>query len=256
MPPCQLPAAAVSELRIRNAAADAIDAMAVSVDEVPVAPMTVDQHVEEVLERLWTLREQGAAVRPDLAGEAFDFDVQAALAEAGRRGWVVLSPARVELTAAGEERAAGVIRRHRLAERLLLDVIQLDNATMEAGACELEHSHILSEEATDRVCAFLGHPPTCPHERPIPRGRCCERLTREVRPLVTPLSEVSIGADCRIVFIASRSHRRLDRLCALGVVPGAQMRVHQRLPAFVVQVGGTDIALEGEIAADIFVVPA
>ncbi len=225
-------------------------------DECAVAPMTVDQHLEEVLERLWTLREQGAAARPDLAGEAFDFDVQAALAEAARRGWVVLGPARVELTAAGEQRAAGVIRRHRLAERLLLDVIQLDNAAMEAGACELEHSHILSEEATDRVCAFLGHPPTCPHERPIPRGRCCERLTTEVRPLVTPLSEVGIGADCRIVFIASRSHRRLDRLCALGVVPGAQMRVHQRLPAFVVQVGGTDIALEREIAADIFVVPA
>ena len=218
--------------------------------------MNVDQHVEEVLERLWTLREQGAAARPDLAGEAFDFDLQATLAEAARRGWVVLNLSRVELTPAGEERAAGVIRRHRLAERLLFDVVQLDTAAMEAGACELEHSHILSEEATDRVCAFLGHPPTCPHERPIPRGRCCERLTREVRPLVTPLSEVSIGADYRIVFIASRSHRRLDRLCALGVVPGAQMRVHQRLPAFVVQVGGTDIALEREIAADIFVVPA
>lgn len=217
--------------------------------------MDTEQRIEEVLERLWTLREQGAAARPGLDGEVFDFDPSGALAEAIRRGWIAVRHDGLELAAAGEERAAGVIRRHRLAERLLFDVIHVDTAAMEAGACELEHSHILSEEATDRVCAFLGHPPTCPHDRPIPRGSCCEKFTREVLPLVTPLSQGSIGADYRIVFIASRSHRRLDRLCALGVVPGSLLRLHQRLPAFIVQVGGTDIALEPEIAADIFVVP-
>ncbi len=217
--------------------------------------MQIDQHIEEVLERLWTLREQHTPVRTDLAGQAFDFNPDLALAEARQRGWVSFGNDHLELTPEGEQRAAGVIRRHRLAERLLLDVIHVDTVAMEAGACELEHSHILSEEATDRVCAFLGHPPTCPHDRPIPRGRCCEKFTHEVRPLVTPLSEGSIGAGYRIVFIASRSHMRLDRLCALGVVPGAVLRLHQRLPAFMVQVGGTDIALEPEIAADIFVVP-
>jgi DtxR family Mn-dependent transcriptional regulator len=217
--------------------------------------MHVDQAIEEVLERLWTLREQGAAPEPDLDGEAFDFDPSAALAEAQHRGWLGVRDRRLALTPAGEERAAGVIRRHRLAERLLFDVIHVDAAAMEAGACELEHAHILSEEATERVCAFLGHPPTCPHDRPIPRGHCCERFTHEVRPLVTPLTEGGVGANYRIVFIASRSHRRLDRLCALGVVPGARLRLHQRQPAFIVQVGGTDIALEPEIAADIFVVP-
>jgi DtxR family Mn-dependent transcriptional regulator len=215
----------------------------------------IDQHIEELLERLWTVREQGVTVRPDLGGQAFDFDPSGAVDEAQRRGWIAAYPDRLELTAAGEQQAAGVMRRHRLAERLLFDVIHVDTAAMEAGACELEHAHILSEEATDRVCAFLGHPPTCPHDRPIPRGRCCEKFSSEVRPLVTPLSAGSIGADYRIVFIASRSHRRLDRLCSLGVVPGARLRLHQRLPAFIVQVGGTDIALEPEIADDIFVVP-
>ena len=215
----------------------------------------IDQPIEELLERLWTLREQGVELRSDFAGQTFDFDPSSALGEAQRRGWVVCSRDHLQLTPTGEQRAAGVIRRHRLAERLLLDVICVDTAAMEAGACELEHSHILSEEATERVCAFLGHPPTCPHDRPIPRGRCCEKFTHEIRPLVTPLSEGSIGVNYRIVFIASRSHVRLDRLCALGVVPGASLRLHQRLPAFMVQVGGTDIALESEIAADIFVVP-
>jgi DtxR family transcriptional regulator, Mn-dependent transcriptional regulator len=126
---------------------------------------------------------------------------------------------------------------------------------MEAGACELEHAHILSDEATDRICAFLGHPITCPHDRPIPRGRCCETPARDVRPLVTALTEATVGADVRIVFIASRAHRRLDRLCALGVAPGATMRLHQRAPAFVVQRGETEIAIDPDIAADIFVVP-
>lgn len=213
------------------------------------------QYVEEVLERLWTVREQGGAMPLHLNGQSFDFDALAAVAEAQRCGWVAADTERLVLTPVGDERAAGVIRRHRLAERLLFDVIHVDSAAMEAGACELEHSHILSEEATDRVCAFLGHPPTCPHDRPIPRGRCCEKFSSEVRPLVTPLDEGSIGADYRIVFIASQSHRRLDRLCSLGIVPGAQVHLHQRLPAFIVRVGGTDIALEPEIAADIFVVP-
>ena len=217
--------------------------------------MRIDAQIEELLERLWTQREQAVAVVPDLCGETFDFDAQVALDEAVRRGWVRTVAGELALTEDGEQRAAGVIRRHRLAERLLLDVVQLDNAAMEAGACQLEHSHILSEEATDRVCAFLGHPPTCPHDRPIPRGRCCEKFTQDVRPLVTPLSDGTIGADYRIVFIASRSHRRIDRLCALGVIPGAELHLHQRAPAFIVQVGSTDIALEPEIAADIYVLP-
>jgi DtxR family Mn-dependent transcriptional regulator len=217
--------------------------------------MPIEQHIEEVLEHLWTERERGHTARPDLDGLQFDFEPDVVLAEAERRGWIALYADRLELTTLGDTRAAGVIRRHRLAERLLFDVIHVDSVAMEAGACELEHSHILSEEATDRVCAFLGHPPTCPHERAIPRGRCCEKFSNEVRPLVTPLSQGGIGANYRIVFIASRSHRRLDRLCALGVVPGAELRLHQRLPAFIVQVGGTDIALEPEIAADIFVLP-
>lgn len=218
--------------------------------------MKIEAEVEEVLERLWALGEQGATARPDLASEAFDFDPAAAIAEAERRGWARIERDRVALTPEGERRAAGVMRRHRLAERLLFDVIGVDSQAMEAGACELEHSHILSEEATDRVCAFLGHPPTCPHDRPIPRGDCCERFTHEVRPLVTPLAESAVGADYRIVFLASPADHRLDRLAAFGVVPGARLRLRQRRPTFVVRIGETDLALEREVAAAVFVLPA
>jgi Mn-dependent DtxR family transcriptional regulator len=78
----------------------------------------------------------------------------------------------VELTPRGRQRAADIIRRHRLAERLFTDSLALDSETeIEQQACKFEH--ILSPEATDKICTFLGHPKTCPHGAAIPRGQCC-----------------------------------------------------------------------------------
>ena len=80
----------------------------------------------------------------------------------------------VELTARGRQRAADIIRRHRLAERLFTDSLALDSESeIEQQACKFEH--ILSTEATDKICTFLGHPRTCPHGAAIPPGPCCER---------------------------------------------------------------------------------
>lgn len=78
----------------------------------------------------------------------------------------------VELTRRGRQRAADIIRRHRLAERLFTDSLALDSETeIEQQACKFEH--ILSPEATDKICTFLGHPRTCPHGALIPPGPCC-----------------------------------------------------------------------------------
>ena len=88
----------------------------------------------------------------------------------------------VELTPRGRLRAADIIRRHRLAERLFTDSLALDSESeIEQQACKFEH--ILSPEATDKICSFLGHPRTCPHGAPIPLGPCCER------GLATPAQE-------------------------------------------------------------------
>jgi len=82
----------------------------------------------------------------------------------------------VDLTARGRQRAADIIRRHRLAERLFTDSLALDSETeIEQQACKFEH--ILSREATDKICRFLGHPLTCPHGAPIPPGPCCPRTS-------------------------------------------------------------------------------
>jgi putative ABC transport system ATP-binding protein len=80
----------------------------------------------------------------------------------------------VEFTARGRQRAADIVRRHRLAERLFTDSLAMDSETeIEQQACKFEH--ILSPEATDKICTFLGHPRTCPHGAPIPPGPCCGR---------------------------------------------------------------------------------
>ena len=80
----------------------------------------------------------------------------------------------IEFTDRGYKRAQDVVRRHRLAERLFVQTFQVHNeAEVEQQACKFEH--ILSPEATDSICSFLGHPATCPHGSPIPYGECCVR---------------------------------------------------------------------------------
>src|SRR5437868_5844822 len=86
----------------------------------------------------------------------------------------------VELTPKGRQRAGDIIRRHRLAERLFTDSLAMDSETeIEQQACKFEH--ILSPEATDKICTFLGHPKTCPHGAPIPPGKCCGDIAESDR---------------------------------------------------------------------------
>jgi Mn-dependent DtxR family transcriptional regulator len=77
----------------------------------------------------------------------------------------------------GQQRAADVIRRHRLAERLFTQTLKVQNEEeIEQQACKFEH--ILSPEVTDKICSFLGHPESCPHGSPIPAGECCDKAGR------------------------------------------------------------------------------
>ena len=165
-------------------------------------------------------------------------------------GLVRVEADRVTLTETGTVRARGVIRRHRLAERLFRDLLDLSEGAAESQACEFEH--ILSPEATDSVCTLLGHPPTCPHGKSIPPGDCCSAAHRSVQSLVTGLPHFPIGETGRIVFIAPRFHDRMDKLAALGVVPGSEVRLHQRAPAYVLDIGETTVAIDPEIASEIF----
>jgi DtxR family transcriptional regulator, Mn-dependent transcriptional regulator len=216
-----------------------------------------DRRQEEILEHVWTEREEGrdtaasilAASATEHAPDVKSADLQA-LADAEL---IELDGDHVAFTEEGEAHARDVVRRHRLTERLFRDLLDLGERTMEDQACEFEH--ILSREATDSVCTLLGHPPTCPHGKPIPPSECCGAYQRTVRSLVTGLLTFEVGATGRIVFIAPKYHDRMDRLAALGVIPGSTIRLHQRSPSYVIEIGETTIALDPEIAGEIFVKP-
>lgn len=209
--------------------------------------------LEDLLEAIWLCREAGRDFQVERhRPEGRVVSTDALLARLIAQGLVVKADGRPGLTVAGEQAAAGVVRRHRLAERLYTDLFQAAETGQQSFACRFEH--ILTQEVTDAVCTLLGHPPTCPHGRQIPRGECCRRSVRAVGPLVKPLSEFTPGASVRIVFITPRFHHRLDRLNSFGVLPGAVIQLHQKRPSYVIRVGATEVAIEKEIADEIYAI--
>ncbi len=212
--------------------------------------MTEDAQ-DEVLELLWTLREEGRTSVSQLLASSGEERPAEVLKELVAGGLVETSQEEVQLTAAGEERAQAIIRRHRLAEVLLHNLFDLDSSQVESSACKFEH--ILSNAVTDSVCTFMGHPPVCPHGKAIPRGECCDRIRTEIHPLVTRLSDAGLGDTVRIVFITPKSRKRLEKLSALGIVPGGRLRLLQRNPSFVLQIGETTVAVDRDITDEIFV---
>jgi DtxR family transcriptional regulator, Mn-dependent transcriptional regulator len=213
-------------------------------------PIT-DERTDELLELIWMLREEGKERVDQLRSGYPNGDMDALLDGAVADGLITIHDGRITLKRHGNEKAAMIIRRHRLAETLFTQILEMDESQAESDACQFEH--ILSPAATESVCALLGHPPTCPHGKAIPRGACCEKLTRHMLPLVVPLSELNPGEQSRIVFITPKSHARLDRLGALGIVAGSVVNLHQKRPAYILQIAETNVALDPDIAKEIFV---
>lgn len=204
---------------------------------------------DELLEIIWTLKEEGKLAWDQIVQNCTIAECESILKDLAANGWIALKGMVVELLPKGEKRARELVRRHRLSLRLFHDLFALEGA--EAEACKFEH--ILSPEVTDSVCTLLGHPPNSPDGKPIPRGECCAMFRQEVKPLVAPLSDLVPGDKAKIVFITPESHSRLDRLSAMGVVPGSMVKLHQKRPSYVIQIGETMIAVDKSITKEIFV---
>lgn len=211
-----------------------------------------EHKVDELLELIWTQLEDRKDSLKELLHVTEEENAESVLKIMLQDRLVVVSGDKIVFTPEGEARARGIIRRHRLAERLFTEAFQMEiDESIETNACEFEH--ILSAEVTESVCTFLGHPPTCPHGRPIPRGKCCEKFHKDMKPLVMPLNELHPGEVGRIVFIAPKNHTRLDRLSTMGIIPGSIIRLHQKKPSYVLDIGQTALALDEEIAKEIYV---
>jgi len=212
----------------------------------------IESRHEEILELIWTMEEESGKVKKDalIVKEGTSMAVSN-LDTLVQEGYITFTDNTVSLTKKGQKDARLIIRRHRLAERLLYDVLEVKEDAMDSSACDFEH--FLSEEVTTSICTLLGHPVTCPHGKPIPSGDCCEKTNKEIKPVVMPLTELRSGDNARISYIVTKYHGRLDRLSSMGLLPGTQIHLHQKQPTYVIQMGQTQIALDYTVARDIYV---
>ncbi len=131
----------------------------------------------------------------------------------------------MHLTGKGRARAESVVRKHRLAELLLTEVIGLPWHKAHLEACRWEH--VISDEVEDRLVVLLGHPTTCPHGNPIPGSGASV-----VKDLVA-LSSVQGGEQVRLQRVTEQVEIDLDALAYLseaGFIPGADATVTSRAP--------------------------
>ncbi|MCJ7752470.1 MAG: metal-dependent transcriptional regulator, partial [Armatimonadetes bacterium] len=150
---------------------------------------------------------------------------------------------RVNLTPAGQRGARAIVRRHRLAERLLTDVLELPLDRVHDEACRLEHA--LSPEVEELIARKLGDPQNCPHGHPIKAGSEKSAVT---------LAEAPQGRSLQIVRIEDESPEVVRYLAARKLLPEATVTVREREPvggAVVLDVDGETQTLGRELAATI-----
>ena len=179
-----------------------------------------------------------------------------------RDGLVVVEGDRhLELTAEGRSRAIHVLRKHRLAERLLADVIGLDWAFVHDEACRWEH--VMSEQVERRVLELLDYPTESPYGNPIPGlvelGVAAAPAFMEgvvnIVDLVAHSAEVVTGVIRRLGEPVQFEPELLQQLRTAGVMPGATASISAAGSYVLVQVDGFGEGLElpNEVACHIYV---
>ncbi|WP_341395675.1 metal-dependent transcriptional regulator [Arthrobacter sp. G119Y2] len=179
-----------------------------------------------------------------------------------RDGLVVVSGNRhLELTELGRRRATEVMRKHRLAERLLADVIGLDWAYVHDEACRWEH--VMSERVERRLYELLGHPTESPYGNPIPGlegigGTAAELFHHGVTNLVAAVAAAEPGTKLTLVRLAEPVQvepELLTQLDEAGLRPGAELTAEVVAGYISVRVPGIEGALElpPEVASHVFV---
>ena len=211
--------------------------------------MELEEKAEEILETLWIHTEEKNENSLSLADlTATDEKPIEQLLDAG---YISITDGRVSLTSKGQPEAANVVRRHRLAERLLADVLDTVDTLGHEKACQFEH--LLDRGLDESICILLGHPKVCPHGKPIPPGRCCREEKTQAQNIVAPLSQLSQGQKGKIAYVHASELNRLQKLMAMGIIPGTPITLIQRFPSYVFQVHQTQFAIDKEIADAIYV---
>lgn len=160
------------------------------------------------------------------------------------KGLVERKGRQLKLLPEGRSIALKVIRKHRLAERLLTDHLNIPWDHAHEQSCRLEH--VLSDQVVDSLEEFLGFPTTCPHGHPIPDKEGNITLTD-----APPLSEFAEGASVLVERVSEESPEVLRYLEEQKIFPGKEIVITKIAPfegPLLVNVGGESIPMSREIA--------
>ncbi len=208
--------------------------------------------VEEYLKVAYELDEAGGPVIRARLAERLGHSAPT-VTEMVRRlvaeGFLEVEGRALRLTGRGRDRAEAVVRRHRLAERLLADVIGLEwpKVHQEAGRWE----HVISDEVEQRLVVVLGNPTTCPHGNPIP-GAASPR--RQLRPLATAEPGQDVLLE-RITETVELDVEVLSYLDAHGFRPGVTATVVERAPdgTLTLAIGAGTMSIGQGLADELYV---
>ena len=208
---------------------------------------------EDYLGAIYRLRETPETPLPlSQLQEHFNFtrvSVHEMALKLAQRRWVIYYPYQgVTLTAEGERIAAALVRRHRLWERFLTDMLDLPWDEAHAIAGRLEHA--APEAVTEKLARLLGEPTSCPHGGPIPPAL-------PAQPGVT-LSAVEPGSTVVIVRIFPEVPEVLHQLAMLGIGLHTAVQVRQQTPEAIgiALSDGREVTLPAAVSATIWVTPA
>jgi len=213
---------------------------------------TVSSQAEEYLEAIYRLEQkEGFARTMELARSlnVVPGSVTNTIENLKKKGLVTHKPYKgVKLTANGRKIASSVLRRHRLAERLLTDILHLDWSEVHDPACKLEHA--LSPEILKPLEKALGHPKKCPHGNPIPTS--CGGIFEEETMV---LSELGVNVSGVIVKITEEKTETLKQLASLNLVPGKLVHVANEVPSgfLTIIVEGESCTVDHDLASVIYV---
>jgi DtxR family Mn-dependent transcriptional regulator len=211
--------------------------------------------VEEYLEAMYELEEAGVdVIRARLAerlGHAAP-TVTEMVRRLESEGYVQVKGRSLRMSAAGRRLAESVVRKHRLAERLLTDIIGLEWHKVHAEAGRWEH--VISDDVEQRLIVLLENPSTCPHGNPIPGAPPPKRTLR-------PLAEAEPGQRVRLERITETVEldlKSLQYLDARGFRPGVEAAVEAKAPdgTLTLAVSGDAMAVGPALAEELYVADA
>jgi DtxR family Mn-dependent transcriptional regulator len=211
--------------------------------------------VEEYLEAMFELEEAGVPVIRARLAERLGHAAPT-VTEMVRRlesdGYVNTSGRALKMTPAGRKLAESVVRKHRLAERLLADVIGLEWHKVHAEAGRWEH--VISDDVEQRLIVLLENPATCPHGNPIPGATPIKRKLR-------PLADVEPGERVRLERVSETVELDAESLVYLdhgNFTPGAVAAVEAKAPdgTLTLAVDGDALAVGPALAEQLYVADA